>query len=66
MFCIVYCLNINIVTYLYKQIWFTIVKFLFLDMNKIEKYFILLFKELRIYISILLVSYLKKNKLESS
>lgn len=66
MFCIVYCLNINIVTYLYKQIWFTIVKFLFLDMNKIEKYFILLFKELRIYISLLLVSYLKKNKLESS
>lgn len=52
MFCIVYCLNINIVTCLYKQIWFTIVKFLFLDMNKIEKYFILLFKELRIYISI--------------
>lgn len=66
MFCIVYCLNINIVIYLYKQIWFTIVKFLFLDMNKIEKYFILLFKELRIYISLLLVSYLKKNKLESS
>lgn len=66
MFCIVYCLNINIVTYLYKQIWFIIVKFLFLDMNKIEKYFILLFKELRIYISLLLVSYLKKNKLESS
>lgn len=66
MFYIVYCLNINIVTCLYKQIWFTIVKFLFLDMNKIEKYFILLFKELRIYISLLLVSYLKKNKLESS
>lgn len=35
-------------------------------MNKIEKYFILLFKKLRIYISLLLVSYLKKNKLESS